>query len=346
MKFLRLLLFPFAAIYYLVTAIRNFFYDTGIFKSHAFTIPVIAVGNLSTGGTGKTPQTEYLIRLLSGTYNLATLSRGYGRKTKGYILADETATAQTIGDEPYQFFSKFKSIRVAVDANRVAGIENLLSLSPKPEVIILDDAYQHRRVKAGFYILLTAYGDIYAHDFILPAGNLRESSAGASRADVIVVTKCPPTLTEAEQQKITAKLKPKPGQQVFFTCIAYDDFVYSGNGQMSVEALKNVAKVLVAGIAKPQPFYEYLKGADDAIKTYPDHHEFTETEINELNALAKNNIIVTTEKDFMRLQGRLPQDRLYYLPIKSRFLSRGDDFDKTIIHYVGYRTTNRYIHSG
>jgi tetraacyldisaccharide 4'-kinase len=344
MKFLRLLLFPFAAVYYLVTAIRNFLYDTGIFKSHSFTIPVIAVGNLSTGGTGKTPQTEYLIRLLSHTYTLATLSRGYGRKTKGYILANENATAQTIGDEPYQFFSKFKSIRVAVDANRVAGIENLLSLSPTPEVIILDDAYQHRRVKAGFYILLTAYGDVYADDFILPAGNLRESRSGAGRANIIVVTKCPPTLTEAERQKITAKLKPKPGQQVFFTCIAYDDFVYSGNGQISVADLKNVAKVLVAGIAKPQPFYEYLKGAGDVVKTYPDHHDFNAAEINELNELAKNNIIITTEKDFMRLQGRLPQNRLYYLPIRSRFLNRGDDFDKTILNYVGQSTGNSNIH--
>lgn len=342
MKFLRLLLLPLAFLYGLVTAIRNVFYNKGIFKSHTFNLPVIAVGNLSTGGTGKTPQTEYLIRLLNQRYNIATLSRGYGRKTKGYILADDSATAQTIGDEPYQFFSKFKNIRVAVNANRVEGIANLLGLSPKPGVIVLDDAYQHRRVKAGFYILLTAYGDIYANDFMLPAGNLREGRAGAKRANVIVVTKCPPNLSEAEQQKITNRLKPKPHQQVFFTCIAYDDFVYSGNGEtLAVAEINAQAKVLVAGIAKPKPFYDYLAGDNNVIKTYPDHHDFTDAEINELNSLAQNQIIVTTEKDFMRLRGRLPQNRLYYLPIKSQFLNGGDDFDKTILHYVERSTANR-----
>ncbi|MFP9098257.1 tetraacyldisaccharide 4'-kinase [Flavobacterium sp. RHBU_24] len=341
MKFLRLLLFPFAIIYDLVTAIRNYFYDKSIYTSHTFPLPVIAVGNLSTGGTGKTPQTEHLIRLLADKYNLATLSRGYGRKTRGFILANETASAQTIGDEPFQFFTKFKSIRVAVDANRVEGMEHLLSLSPKPEVILLDDAYQHRRLKAGFYILLTAYGDLYADDYILPAGNLREGRYAAARANIIIVTKCPPGLAETEQQKITARLRPKQWQQVYFTCIAYDNFVHSGNGKREVAEVRNTQKVLVAGIAKPQPFYDYLAGADDVIKTYPDHHEFTAAEINELDTLAKNRIIVTTEKDYMRLQGRLPDNRLYYLPIQSRFLNRGNDFDKTILNYVGKSTTNR-----
>ena len=344
MKFLRLLLLPFAIIYDLVTAIRNYFYDKEIYKWHTFPLPVIAVGNLSTGGTGKSPQTEYLIRLLANKYNLATLSRGYGRKTSGYILADESASAQTIGDEPFQFFTKFKNIQVAVDANRVEGIENLLSLSPKPEVILLDDAYQHRRVKAGFYILLTAYGDIYADDYILPAGNLREGRYGAARANVIVVTKCPPNLTEREQQKITTRLQPKPQQQVYFTTIGYEDFVYSGSGQREVADVRNTPKVLVAGIAKPQPFYDYLKGNDDIIKTYADHHIFTGAEINELNALAANRIIVTTEKDYMRLKGRLPEDRLFYLPIKCQFISGGDDFDKNILNYVGQSTRNRSIH--
>lgn len=339
-KLLRKLLLPFSALYWLVTAIRNLLYDRGVYASHSFTIPVIAVGNLSTGGTGKTPQTEYLIRLLS-KYSIATLSRGYGRKTKGFIIANETASAETIGDEPYQFYSKFPNSTVAVDANRVNGVSQLLGHSPKPEVILLDDAYQHRRLTAGFYILLTAYGDLYPDDFILPAGNLRESRTGANRANAIIVTKCPPGLTAAQQQHIVKKLQPKPSQKVFFTCIDYDNTVYSGNGEMSVEALKNKPKVLVAGIAKPHPFFDYLKGEAVVAKQYPDHHAFTEAELNELNQLANDNIIITTEKDYTRLKGKLPADRLYYLPIKSRFLSGAYDFDNTILTYVGKSTGNR-----
>lgn len=340
MKKLRLLLLPFSVVYGAVTGIRNLFYNTGIFKSVSFSSPVIAVGNLSTGGTGKSPQTEYLIRLLSDSYNVAVLSRGYGRKTKGYILADTTASAQNLGDEPYQFYSKFKDkIRVAVDANRVQGITNLLGLIPKPDVVLLDDAYQHRKVKAGFYILLTAYTDLYTDDFILPAGNLRESSLGASRADVIVVTKCPADLSAEQQQRIVKKLNTK--QSVYFTAIAYDDYAHSANGGKSVEELRLMPKVLVAGIAKPQPFYDYLKGKDDTIKTYPDHHDFTDNEINELNILSKTNIIVTTEKDYMRLEGKLPADRLFYLPISSSFIDRDNDFNKTILNYVERSTGNR-----
>lgn len=341
MKTLRLLLLPFSLLYGMVTAIRNFFYDKGVFKAQSFNVPVIAVGNLSTGGTGKTPQTEYLIRLLFLQYNVAVLSRGYGRKTQGYILADANATAHTIGDEPYQFFSKFKNIRVAVDGNRVSGITNLLSLAPKPQLIILDDAYQHRRVKAGFYILLTAYGDLYADDFILPAGNLRESRNGAKRAGVIVVTKCPPDISTTEQQKIIAKLKPAEGQAVYFTCIAYDAAVYNESGQLSVTQLAAQPKVLVAGIAKPKPFFDYLKADGDVLKEYPDHHDFTDSEISELEKLSQNQYIIATEKDYVRLKGRLPQNRLYYLPIKSQFINRGNDFDKTILDYVERSTTNR-----
>lgn len=345
MKKLRLLLLPFSLIYGLVTAIRNVLYNNSVFASKSFDVPVIAVGNLSTGGTGKTPQTEYLIRLLTPKYKVAVLSRGYGRKSIGYVLADDTASAQTLGDEPFQFYTKFKdSIRVAVDANRVGGITNLLNLLPKPEVIVLDDAYQHRKVTAGFYILLTAYGDLYADDFILPAGNLRESRTGAKRAGVIVVTKCPPDISAKEQQHIINRLKPKQGQQVFFSCIAYDDLVYGDGITKSVADIKAEPKVLVAGIAKPQPFYNHLKSDGDVIKTYPDHHDFTETEINELIQLSETKTIVTTEKDYMRLKGRLPKGKLFYLPIKSRFITRGNDFDKTILNYVERSTANSRLH--
>jgi tetraacyldisaccharide 4'-kinase len=334
MKHLRKLLFPFALVYGLITAIRNLLYDKGILKSVSFAVPVIAVGNLSTGGTGKTPQTEYLIRLLQNKYRLATLSRGYKRKSKGFVLADENSNAESLGDEPYQFYCKFPNIKVTVDADRVNGINQLLALPQKPEVILLDDAYQHRRVKAGFYILLTAYGDIYADDFTLPMGNLRESRNGASRADVIVVTKCPAHLPAAQQEAIRQKLKPLRGQQVFFTAVVYDDAVYNENTTIAVSEMKAQQKILVAGIAKPEPFFAYLQGPEDTVLAYPDHHDFTHNEISELQQRSQKQIIITTEKDYMRLKGKLPADKLFYLPIKSAFLDREDEFSHRISEYA------------
>lgn len=341
MKDLRKLLFPFTLLYGIVTGIRNFLYNRGIFRSFSFDTPVIAVGNLSTGGTGKSPMTEYLVRLLKDNYSVATLSRGYKRSSKGFVLADDAATAATLGDEPYQFHSKFPDIQVTVDADRVNGITRLLSLPDKPGVIVLDDAYQHRRVKAGFYILLTAYGDIYADDLILPAGNLREGRSGAKRADIIVVTKCPPDLTLKEQENITRKLKPQMHQKVYFTYIAYDERVYSEEGSIKVTDVKPQDKVLVAGIAKPEPFFSFLKNDTDHCLTYPDHHNFTASDIEAIINKSDNRIIITTEKDYTRLKGSLPADKLFYLPIKSSFVKDAGDFDKTILEYVGKSTGNR-----
>ena len=207
MNFLRKLLFPFAILYGFITSLRNYLFDKGILKSYSFEIPVIAVGNLNVGGTGKTPQIEYLIRLLSPKYKVATLSRGYKRKSADFVLADADSNAEILGDEPFQYYKKFPNIQVAVDADRRNGIEQLLNQKEKPEVILLDDAFQHRKVKAGFYILLTAYNDLFCDDFILPTGNLRESRKGAKRADLIIVTKCPQTITEPEQEAISGKLR-------------------------------------------------------------------------------------------------------------------------------------------
>lgn len=340
MKQLRKLLLPFAILYGVITGIRNFLYNRGIFKSSSFNMPVIAVGNLTTGGTGKSPMTEYLICLLKDNYRVATLSRGYKRKSKGFVLADATSNAETLGDEPYQFHSKFPDIEVAVDADRVNGITQLLSLPQKPQVIVLDDAYQHRRVKAGFYILLTAYGDIYADDFLLPAGNLRESRAGAKRADIIVVTKCPPGLSLQEQQKIKQKLKPLEHQRVYFTFIQYDERIYSETSALLIDEVRRQEKILVAGIAKPQPFFSFLKNDADHCLAYPDHHNFTEEDIQTIINKSNNRIIITTEKDYTRLKGKIPAEKLYYLPIKSSFVNDGDDFDKTILNYVGQSTGN------
>lgn len=336
MILLRKILFPLAFLYWLITYIRNWLYDKGIFKSSSFDIPIIAVGNLSVGGTGKTPQIEYLIRLLSDNYKVAVLSRGYKRTTKGFILADENASASSIGDEPFQFYSKFPNIQVAVDANRKSGIENLLQLPNKPDVVLLDDAFQHRKVKAGFYILLTAYDDLFCDDNILPFGNLREPSSGKKRADMIIVTKCPKDLSELAQQKIKEKLKVK--QQVFFTTIQYDDFVFGNDSQLLVSEIQSESKVLVAGIAKPKLFFDFLKNDNDETLVFPDHHDFSKQDCELILAKANGRKIITTEKDFVRLNGLLPKEQLFYLPIKSTFLNT--NIDKTIEDYVGQSARN------
>lgn len=334
MNLLRKVLFPFAILYGFITSIRNFLFDKGILKSYSFDVPIIAVGNLSVGGTGKTPQIEYLIRLLSPKYKVATLSRGYKRQSKGFVLADSFSNAEVLGDEPFQFYTKFKNIQVAVDANRKNGIERLLSQSEKPEVILLDDAFQHRKVKAGFYILLTSFGDLYSDDFMLPTGNLRESRRGVKRANLVIVTKCPTALSLEEQNKIKAKLKLEPNQELYFSFIDYDGLVYSGDRVMKVSEIRNVDKLLLAGIAKPEPFFAHLRNTNDECLVFPDHHHFTEKDILEIKNKSQNKIIITTEKDFVRLEGGIPNEQLFYLPIKSSFLSGSENFDRTIENNV------------
>ena len=239
MNLFRKLLFPFSILYGLITGIRNFLYDHRIFKSYSFQIPIIAVGNLNVGGTGKTPQIEYLIRLLSDNYKVATLSRGYKRKSKGFILADQFSNSEILGDEPFQYFKKFPNIQVAVDADRKNGIEQLLSQTNKPDVILLDDAFQHRKVKSGLYILLTSYHDLFVDDYILPTGNLRESSNGARRANIIIVTKCPNAITDEDQNRIKIQLKLDNHQQLYFSNIDYDDFVFSDANKLKVSEIKS-----------------------------------------------------------------------------------------------------------
>ena len=341
MNLLRKILFPFAILYGFITSIRNFLFDKGFLKSYSFDIPIIAVGNLSVGGTGKTPQIEYLIRLLSPKYKVATLSRGYKRKSKGFVLANSNSNAEILGDEPFQFYTKFSNIQVAVDADRKNGIEQLLSQTNRPEVILLDDAFQHRKVKAGFYILLTSYGDLYSDDFLLPTGNLRESRSGAIRANLVVVTKCPANLSLDEQNKISAKLKLESNQELYFSFIDYDEFVYSEDKTLKVSDIRNVDKLLLTGIAKPNPFFAYLQGENDEKLVFPDHHYFTESDINTIKNKSQNKIIITTEKDFVRLKGSIPKEQLFYLPIRSSFLSASENFDKTITNYVGTSTRNR-----
>ena len=280
MNFLRKILFPFSILYGCITAIRNFLFDKGILRSYSFEVPVIAVGNLSVGGTGKTPQIEYLIRLLAPNYKIATLSRGYKRKSEGFVLADANSTAEILGDEPFQIHQKFPQITVAVDADRKNGIEKLLSLKDKPEVILLDDAFQHRRVKAGFYILLSAFDDLFCDDFLLPTGNLRESRKGAKRADVIIITKCPKDLSEIAQQNIINKIGLEV--PIYFSYIDYDDMVYNPNETKKVVEIKSIDKLVIAGIAKPEPFFNYLEVSKEDCLVYPDHHFFTEKDLQQI----------------------------------------------------------------
>ncbi|WP_435263759.1 tetraacyldisaccharide 4'-kinase [Tenacibaculum sp. nBUS_03] len=340
MKVIRFLLFPIAIIYDIVTSIRNILFDKNIYKNESFFIPVIAVGNLSVGGTGKSPQIEYLIRLLSKNYKLATLSRGYKRKERGFQVVSSKHSAEDVGDEPLQFYKKFKDeITVAVDANRVNGIKQLIERNNKLEVILLDDAFQHRKVKASLYVLLTKYKDLFADDFILPTGNLRESRRGAKRANIIVITKCPDSLSDKEQKDIIKKINPESTQEVFFTSISYDDRLY-GNKSMPIKELIGKEIVVVTGIAKPAPFLQFLKDKKIKVKylKFPDHHQFTKGDIEKIRLTydsikSSKKLILTTEKDFVRLESKV--DNLFYLPIESSFLK--DDkqkFDSLIETHV------------
>lgn len=332
MKFLRILLFPIVPVYFVITWLRNKFYDWGIKQSKSYDFPVVCVGNLSTGGTGKTPMVEYLIRLLKDDFILATLSRGYKRETKGFVLASEKATAKTIGDEPYQFFHKFKNnALVAVAENRQEGIAELRQLEHMPNLIILDDAFQHRKVKASVNILLTAFNSLYTNDIVLPTGNLREPRSGAKRAQIIVVTKCPESLTETQKQQIVSRINPKSYQSVYFSSIAYSDTIFSAKESKSLSEVDNFT--LVTGIANPKPLLEFL---DHESKTYEhigfkDHHNFTPEDIKKLE---EKSLIITTEKDYMRLMSYESfTNKLFYLPIETK-IHDSDSFDKSVKELV------------
>ena len=329
MIFFRFLLFPFAILYDFITRIRNYFYDVGILKSTSFEIPVIAVGNLSVGGTGKTPQIEYLIRILQDEYTIAVLSRGYKRKTSGFIVVDTSHTAADVGDEPLQFFNKFSTISVAVDENRVHGIQELHKICT-PDIILLDDAFQHRKVTAGFYLLLTNYNDLFLDDFLLPAGNLRESRSGAKRANSIVVTKCPQNLSKEKQNKLREKLTVSPNQQVFFSTINYHPKTL-GSQEISINVLHEYEIVLVTGIANPTPLIDFLKDRHCIIHhiAFADHHHFTSQEIDKIKVkydeiTSDKKILLTTEKDYMRLADQISE--LSYLEIATEFLEGKERF--------------------
>ena len=316
---------------------RNYLYDAQLIKSTKFSTPTIVVGNLSVGGTGKTPQIEYLIRLLQNNYKVAVLSRGYKRKTKGFIIAKEGETAESIGDEPFQYYQKFSSIIVGVDENRTRGIHQLEQLDNPPEIILLDDAFQHRKVIGGLNILLTPYNDLYVDDFMLPTGNLREHKSGSKRASIIIVTKCPNEISEKERGIIAAKLELKANQTIFFTSISYD-MKLKGTSEINLSEFENEELVLVTGIANPTPLTNYLKSKNIRLKhlKYPDHYHFKEQDIvainEEVKLLTNKKIVLTTEKDYVRIFADLPN--LWYISIETKFVVHKANFDKLIKKYV------------
>jgi tetraacyldisaccharide 4'-kinase len=366
LKYLRWLLLPFSLLYGLAVTMRNWFYDAGLSKSSKFNIPVIGVGNLDVGGAGKSPMTEYLVRLLKSEFKLATLSRGYGRHTKGFLIADSQAsllgamastttnTAAQIGDEPAQFAQKFPDVTVAVCEKRADGIERL---QENHDLIVLDDAFQHRAVKPGFSVLLFDYNRLNEPHLLLPAGNLREPFVGRYRADAFVVSKCPPDLSEARQLDIIAQLKPLNYQQVFFTAIIYLPLQQLNGGEKALVPNKDATIFLLTGIANATPLLQHLGKITSNIvhHKYADHHQFSLKNIVKLAqdfnyCTDAQKVIITTEKDAQRLRdpellpvlNTLP---VMVLPIGIRFLNGGEmQFNKMIFNYVRQYTTHRSIH--
>lgn len=329
LKSFRLLLFPFSLLYSLVAAIRNLMYDRGILPTTHFNVPLICVGNLSVGGTGKSPMVEYLLTHLSTQKKVATLSRGYRRRTRGYVLADARTTALEIGDEPMQFHSKFPEVAVSVGEKRIEAVPQLLFDRPETEVIILDDAFQHRSISAGLNILLTDHANLYTRDFFLPAGDLRDSRKHARQADVIIITKCPVDLSTQQAADIRREINPEPHQSVFFTSIVYDE-PYKARDLTRCPLTSDMEVLLICGIANPEPLKRWLekKVAGYELMKFRDHHIFNLDDLREINrhfqALSSpNRIILTTEKDFVRLEkfGReLDVLPILVLPIRVGFL--------------------------
>jgi len=320
----RFLLFPLAILYGLITKVRNLLFDIRLLPSHKFDFPVISVGNLIAGGSGKTPMVEYIIRLLSDKSNIATLSRGYKRKTKGYRLAGENETVDTIGDEPLQYHQKFDTVKVAVSECRKQGIRKLMTDVPDLDVVILDDAFQHRYVKPELSILVTDYFKLFTRDWLLPLGRLREYSSGRKRADIIVVTKTPRIFSPIVRKQLIEEINPYPGQLVCFSFINYLPFkpLYRNKCDHSAKTENVYSIIMLTGIGNPGPMEEYLRKycTDLELMEFPDHHSFTQKDLlilkDRYNTLpTKRKIIVTTEKDAKRLQNSEAEEILGGLPI-------------------------------
>ena len=351
-------LLPLSWLYGLGVKFRNMLFEIGILRSESFDVPVISVGNITVGGTGKTPHVEYLIELLKDKAKVAVLSRGYKRRTRGFVIADDNATAKTIGDEPLQMKRKYgDDITVAVDRKRCHGIRQLISDEDGIDVILLDDAFQHRYVQPGVNILLVDYHRLIIYDKLLPAGRLREPLSGKNRADIVIVTKCPHDLKPMEFRVITKAMNLYPFQRLFFTCLEYRNITpVFGSGEQSLDSIgKDCHILLLTGIASPQQMIEDLSPRCPHITplTFGDHHTFTSSDVarinNEFAALPHPKMIITTEKDATRLiavEGLSEEVRgaMFALPVKIRFmLGQEESFNEKIIGYVRKNSRNSIL---
>ena len=351
-KSFRILLFPFSLLYGILIVVRNFLFDKNILKSTHFNLPIINVGNLSVGGTGKSPMVEYLLRLLQDEYILATLSRGYKRKTKGYALAHANTNALEIGDEPMQFHTKFSKVAVAVGEQRIVAIPQLLHDRPATQVIILDDAFQHRAIQAGLNILLTECNNLFTRDFFLPTGDLRDQRSSYERAGIIVVTKCPANLSEEERREIIEEIKPVANQVIFFTTIEYGIPFHITSRETRLISEEDEI-LLVCGIANPQPLEQYLiqQAKTYYQQMYSDHHIFTIDDLTEIKQkfedIQGRKIILTTEKDAMRLmkfKNELVDMPMFVIPVQHRFLfGEGTRFDDVVHTFIKRFLENKNI---
>ena len=344
LKSFRYLLFPFSLIYGVIILVRNFLFDKKILRSASFNFPIICVGNLAVGGTGKTPMTEYLIEIINQKYETATLSRGYKRKTKGFAIANTQTTALEIGDEPMQFHEKYPNVTVAVGEERFEAIPQILHERPKTEVIILDDAFQHRTVKAGLNILLTEYKNLYTRDFMMPAGDLRDVKRSSKRAEIIIVTKCSASINYAEKKSIQDELNILPHQQLFFSEILYAAPYHIFNKKI-YEMSEGTHLLLITGIANPKPMQAFLAEHIHSFDMlhYPDHHIFSSTDLKDIlkqfeKIKSKNKLILTTEKDAVRLK-KFEKDLAYFpvyaLPIKMNILfNEGKLFNDQVLDFI------------
>ena len=351
-------LLPFSWIYGSIVRFRNWLFDIGLKKSKSFSIPIISVGNITVGGSGKTPHVEYLIRLLHDKAKIAVLSRGYKRKSHGYILANESTTMPEIGDEPFQMHEKFSDIYVAVDAKRARGIENLQNdeVSKDVDVVLLDDAFQHRYVKPGINILLVDYHRLIIYDKMLPAGRLREPLSGKNRADIVIITKCPKDLKPMEFRVLTKAMDLYPFQKLYFTSIDYDTpkGVFEEK-QIELDKLQDYHVLLLTGIASPKQMEHDLKPMTKDITnlSFGDHHSFKGKDIDRINdtfeSMPEPRIIITTEKDAVRLREteglyEKVKSNMYELPIKVSFmLDQQDNFNEKIISYVRKNSRNSIL---
>ena len=333
MNLLRKSLYPLSLIYDIATRVRNAAYDAQWLKQKQSKVPTIVVGNLITGGSGKTPMIAYLLDHFSNHFSLAVLSRGYRRKSSGFVLANQDSSIEILGDETYLLLQKFPMTHFGVCKNRLEGVEQLLSKFPTIDGVLLDDGYQHRQLKSSFQILLTPYHKPWFKDCVLPTGNLRESAKGKNRADVVVVTKCPSNLSKIEQDEHTHQLQLDAHQHIFFSTIVYDSYVF-GASRMELKSFVKNPFVLVTGIANAKPLTDYLEGlgADFEHLAFADHHFFTATDCKKM--LSKQRPILTTEKDYVRLNPMIKE--VFFIPISIRFLSDDDRFKSIIANQFGY----------